>query len=221
MGEDCDPSELESLFGTSKDEKPATTYFQKAKGLIAAFAYVPLLVISSTVQLLQRQIPDFELNAIRFGTAGILFSIGVIIVTRKCHVVPKLEIKSVLGMGTVTFCSTIAIFTALTFVPLSTAQSIYLSSCLICGVVLFAIFLDEKITFKSVLFVTLCCSGVLLVIQSGFIFSANKTFVKTLQNLSENVPITNEINTTINQERSSEMESGTFMEIFGFILSAI
>ena len=219
MGEDCDSSELESLFATPKDEN-TTSYFQKAKGILAAFAYVPLLVISSTgVQLLQRQIPDLELNAIRFGTAGILFSIAIIIATGKLPVVPISEIKSVMGMGTVTFCSTIAIFTGVTYVPLSTAQSIYLSSCLVCGVILFAIVLDEKIAFKSVLFVTFCCSGVLLVIQPGFIFSANGT--KPSQNLSENVLITNETNTTTNYEKSFEIESDTFLEIFGCILSAI
>ena len=45
--------------------------------------------------------------------------------------------------------------------------------------------------------------------------------MKTLPNLSENVLIADENNTAINQKRSVEMESGTFLEIFVFILSAI
>ena len=178
-------SEMDSLFGTSKDEKERNSY-ETFKGILAAFAWVPLLVTSAaSVQLLERQIPDFELNALRFGTAGILFAIGVIVLTRQCPVIPISEITSVMGFVTFTMGSTVSIYSAVNYIPVASVHSIYLTSSIVSGVILYAVFLKEKVTLKIVLFATLCCFGVVLVIQPGFIFSMITN--KSRENISESV----------------------------------
>ena len=225
MKEDCDPSELESLFGTSEDEKPTTTYFQKAKGLLAAFAWVPLFVTSAaSVQLLQRQIPDFQLNTLRFGTAGILFAIGTLVVTNQCPIIPKLNIVSVVGFAMFTFCGTATYYMAVIYASLSLVQSIYLSSCIVSGITLFRIFLDEKITLRNILFGIICCCGVMLVIQPDVIFQGENTSIDR-GHLSRHIPDLSvfylENNGTENQNENEEANRNKDGVILGCVLAAI
>ena len=74
---------------------------------------------------------------------------------------------------------------------------------------------------KKVLFVPLCCLGFLPVFQSGFLFFPQTKLFENITNLSESFFIADENETMINQEKSFKMESGTFLEMFDFILSAI
>ena len=64
--------ELQSLFQETEDEqnyKPVN-YLDKIKGFVIATAYVSALALSATCcQLIERRIPDYELNTIRLLTA--------------------------------------------------------------------------------------------------------------------------------------------------------
>ena len=215
-----DSSESDSLCGTTREEKERNSY-ETFKGILAAFAWVPLLVTSAaSVQLLQRQVPDFELNALRFGTAGILFAIGVIFFTRQCPVIPILEITSVMGFVTFTFCSTVSNYTAVTFISLSSFQSIYLTTCIVSGVILYAIFLKEQMTLKMMSAAILCCIGVLLVIQPQFIFHNSKTFER-MENGSENLLTVNGTNGTICVDTTRSQEPHHLSELVGFGISVL
>ena len=213
-------SESDSLCGTTKGEKENSSY-DIFKGILAAFAWVPLLVTSAaSVQLLERRIPDFELNALRFGTAGILFTSGLIFFTDRRPVIPTSEITSVMGFVTFTFCSTVSIYAAVPFISLSSFQSIYLSTGIVSGVILFAIFLKEKITFKMMSASVMCCFGVLLVIQPQFIFHNSKIFTK-LENGSENLLIVNGTNGTVYGETTHSWDPQDLLEFVGFGISVL
>ena len=221
MKNNSNTSELDSLFKTTSDHKEENK-LDMCKGILAAFAWVPLLVTSAaSVQLLERRIPDFELNALRFGTAGVIFAI-VIFFNKICPIVPKFEIPSVLGFVTFTFCATVSTYTAVTFISLSSFQSIYLSSCIVSGIILFAIFLKEQITLKMVFAAILCCIGVLLVIQPQFIFHDNSgKITEKIGNISEEIFTKNETNATNSEEVTQIKDSNGLLDIFGMGISLL
>ena len=67
----------------TEEDKDEVSSFRKCKGLVAAFTDVLMMVISVIcVQLLERKVPDFELNAIRQAT-GVLFFFIVSVLQEK------------------------------------------------------------------------------------------------------------------------------------------
>ena len=217
-------TEVDSLFRASSDQKEESK-INKCKGILVSFAWVPLTVVSTTsVQLLERQIPDFELNALRFGTAGLLFAIGLIFVKRQFPFIPKIEISSVSGFGALTFCSVVSLYTAVTFISLTSVQSVCLSTFIITGIILYATFLNEQITLKMVFAAVLCCSGVLLVIQPQFVFqNSRRKTVEEMGNISEEILTSNGTNTseTDMEELMHAVDPNGILGILGFGLSSV
>ena len=78
---------LKKLDFTLDSEQERISYFQKSKGMFAAFIWVLTVVVSaSCVTLLRRQVPDFELNVARCGTA---FLVAAIILIGKLKIFTK------------------------------------------------------------------------------------------------------------------------------------
>ena len=227
--DDCTKStEHESILDKTQDQKDANdkgeTFIQTLKGPLAAFIWVFMPATSATcISLLQRQIPHFELTALRFIMAflSVLFGLAF---KRTLPQIARTEIPSAIMCGLFVFIATTTLFNAVTLVPLTTVQSLFMTSNIISGMILFAIFMRVKITLKQVLFAALCVVGVFMIIQPAFIFhwiqNDNSTTGST-----DFLRITNENSTNATEwERvytnSSRMIGSTFkMAAFGYALS--
>ena len=144
-----------------EERKDEISSLQKCKGIVAASTDVLMMVISVTcVQLLERKVPDFELNTIRQAT-GVLFFFIVSIVTGKGYVIHKCEIFGTMCLGFLSFGTSICIFIAVTYIPLSNERALEMTSTIISGIILFSIFWKEVVTFKNIFFAFLCiCGGI-------------------------------------------------------------
>ena len=170
MSESRSKKDNENGISSDDEMKSYSTYIWKIIAIMAGFLCICLHVLSAVcVQLLERKIPDFELNAIRCGTGFILFSLGFLCMRRK-PVVPRKVWFVTACYGAVGFVNTITTYTSVTFIPLTSFQALKITVNITSGIVIFAIFLKEKIDFKLLIFSLLCSVGVVLVIQPGFIF---------------------------------------------------
>ena len=111
-----------------------TSILQTLKGLIAKLLVALLTTTSATcVQLLQRTVPDFELDASRFSTTAVVLFIWLLI-SRKSLKIPTSEIFNVLCYGFITFVDTTSIYVAVTMLPLSSVHSIEATTVLVSGI---------------------------------------------------------------------------------------
>ena len=202
----------------AEEDKDGVSSFRKCKGLVAAFTDVLMMVVSVTcVQLLERKVPDFELNAIRQAT-GVLFFFIVSVFTGKGYIINKSEICGTLCLGFLSFGTSICIFIAVTFIPLSSERAIEMTSTMISGIILFAIFWKEVVSFKNILFAFLCICGVLLVIQPSFIFKTNDDIEESKYTTEESNHTSRETNST---SRSEQFEDTTHNGRVKFIIASI
>ena len=195
-------------------DKENIGYLHRFKGLFAALISVILVVISATcVQLLQRKIPDFELNTFRVLPAVFVYSF-VLILTKEFPVVPRSEIIATFCFSLLNIINSVNIYIAVTFIPVSSAESLRITSEIVSGIFLFAIFLEDRMTVSGVLSAALCVGGVTLVIQPEFIFTwmDDQPFNGTIYELESTRGKANE---TIEATNNDKVKIGT---ILGYIL---
>ena len=90
---------------------------QSFKGVIATFAQVLLFTASATsVQLLERRIPDLELNTFRNAVPALLYALGILF-TRKWPVIQRDKIMITFLYTVVTFMNGLFFFIAITLLP--------------------------------------------------------------------------------------------------------
>ena len=143
----------------------ATSYLESVKGIIAVFSVVILYTVSATcVQLLERRIPDLELNLFRCGIPLIFYSIGLILMQR-CPVIARSAIGATLLYSLAGSSSKLGEFVAVTFLPAATVSCVFSTSTIIFGLLLFYLLLKETVTVKKILFAVMCVCGVTLVVQ--------------------------------------------------------
>ena len=172
-----DGGEKESLLPVLEDRQGIV---QKSTGVLAAFLRLLSVVVSNaSVQLLERRIPDFELNTFRCALPFLLSAVWMVI---KGHlpVISRDEISSTSLYSLLCFSTSIAMYVAVTLLPMSTMQSLRETCNIVSGILLFYIILDEKPTCFVFISASLCICGVLLVIQPSFIF-----FNKDLESINE------------------------------------
>ena len=179
---------LEDGEKSGKDGQSDSTSFRDTlKGLAAAFTWLGFVVGSAVcVQLLEKRIPDLELNMFRSRIPFIIYAF-IAVFSRKLPVIPKTEI-----LGTVLYTLThfiISIFycASFTLLPAALVQSIDTTMNITSGLFLFSLFLEERITVQNIVSAFLCIFGVFLVIQPGSIVNkfSQKTNVSLLhQNVS-------------------------------------
>ena len=158
---DCAEEKTPILEGKDKHDRTLKTI----GGLVAAFLVVPLTVASySCVQLLKREFPDLELNTVRCLVASLCWSVGLIFL-RKWPIIPKSEIFSTAVFGIFLFCDGVGTYIAVTLVPVASVKAIHATGTLISGIILFACFVNERVTLKLLIFVSLCVVGIMLIIQ--------------------------------------------------------
>ena len=203
MDEDTKLQESEKLVKST--DQSGVDLVKKLKGIMAAFGWVLMAVTSATcVQLLKRSIPDFQLNTMRIGVALVAFSI-VLVFKRSIPVISRTEILSTFVFGVLSFLSSMVYFVAVTFVPVSTAQSLHITCGIVFGMILFAVFWTDKITTKRVFCAILCIIGVTLVIQPDFIFTKPVPATAKAQNNDVNI-------TNLHSDYNINNLNGTYLE---------
>ena len=90
---------------------------------------------------------------------------------RKWPILPREDIPFTCLTGILAFMTSMCIYIAVSLIPLSSAQSVYMTSNLISGIILFAFFAGDKFTLTTGIVITMCISGVILVVQPDFLFS--------------------------------------------------
>ena len=125
------------------------TRFQSFKGIVATFVGEFLFILSGAcVQLLERRIPDFELNTFRNGIPLILYTI-VVLATRKWPVIKRDKIGVTFLYTVVTFTNGFLFFVSITFLPASTVSSVVITSVITFGLIIFSLFADNRVTVKT------------------------------------------------------------------------
>ena len=152
------------------DSSPSGGYTDTIQGLIFAFGTVVVSVISATcVQLLEREIPDFELNAMRCCTAAIA-CLCVILCTRKWPIIPQPEIVPTLCLAATSFITSTGLYISASIVPLLLVQAVHVFMIGTSGIIFFHFCFEEKLNFKKIASTILVLSGTCLVLQPEFIF---------------------------------------------------
>ena len=149
----------------SKENEERTSCIQSLKGVIAAFAEVLLFVASATsVQLLERRIPDLELNTFRNAVPALLYTLGILF-TGKWPVIQRDKVAVTFLYTVITFINGLFFFIAVTMLPAGMVASVVSTSYILFGLVAFALCFNEQITLRAVLLSVLCVCGVILIIQ--------------------------------------------------------
>ena len=144
------------------------TYMQKLKGIAAAFGCVLFYTSSAAcVQLLERRIPDFELNTFR-ALVTLIFYSSYFLVTWKLPVVERNEIGGTLLYMVTMFITTFGTYVSVSLLPASSACSLQYGASIVSALILFSVFWEEKITVKKLLFAFICVVGVVMVTQPKF-----------------------------------------------------
>ena len=150
--------------------KDRSNYKDKIIGTVLGFVVVLMGAASGvSVQLLERRIPDMELNTMRSGGACILFLVVLLSRGRLPHV-PRSIWRGVLVYTFVTSMCSITIYVSMAMLPAGTVQSLQQTFQITSGIILFALILKEKITIRMLVSSLLCIAGIFMVIQPEFLF---------------------------------------------------
>ena len=166
------------------------------------------------VQGLERRIPDFELNAVRSVIAWLPFA-GYCFLNKINPYVTGKDRTCVALYAGIIFVATVAYFTCVTFIPMATEESIYHTTQMFGGMILFGIIVKEKPTVEKAFAAMICTSGVFLVVQPDFIFDD-----KRYESRNENENVTGFI--VMNKSRNVTNETTDFSiehrELLRFLL---
>ena len=167
-------SETQSL--VNKDEEKGdkeyrpVNYLDKLKGFLAAAICVSMVTVSATcVQLLERRIPDFEVNTFRFFVSWILMVL-ILLVQRRMPRTEKFNISIFFLHAFCSECIALPHFIAITVSSVTSVQCLVITSGITSGIFIFLLALKEDITMKKLACAMLCITGVVLVIQPEVIF---------------------------------------------------
>ncbi len=143
---------------------------QALKGLLGTYTFVFNICVSSvSVQLLERRIPDLELNALRCAAPIIPWSIWLTI-KKEPPTIPRAEIIGTCWYLLACFLDSSTYYVAASMLPLSTVQCIYQTTMIVSGLILYFLVLNERPTLPVGASALMCLVGVILVVQPDFIF---------------------------------------------------
>ena len=217
MGEEAKPLEVTHLIEERDDSKTekeeggkVSNYCNKLNGLLAASAWVVFVVISDTsCQLIQRKIPDLELNMLRFIVSLVCIAY-CLLYRRQLPKLSKSQIGPVAALACCNFVTTQSIYTAVSMAPLASVRSICMTSVLMSGMILLFVCVNENITAKRLLPAILAICGIFLVLQPGFLFWKQHV-----------IGTGNDINVTMAVDTRGRETGNTAFRILGHILPAI
>ena len=156
--------EEEALIDDDKDEQ-TTDYWSITKGVLAAAAYALLATASGvSVQLLERRIPDFQLNVFRNIVPLVMNSVWILFRGD----LPRIETGKIAVTFIFTFLvfvSAFAFYVSISLLPAALATCLRNTSCLVSGLVLFSLLWKERLNLLNSFLCVLCVTGFLMTIQ--------------------------------------------------------
>lgn len=155
---DRESSQLES-------QTQSRPWVETLKGITASVLHILFHILGVTfVQLLQRRIPDLELQV--FRCFGVVIACMIwLVVQQKQPTVPLPEIPALFLYAILVIGSATATYIGFALIPASAAQCAEDTSELFSGLFVFWVCVHERITPYKVVCVFLCIVGVVLVIQ--------------------------------------------------------
>ncbi len=154
-----DPGELDNK------DTATRSWSDSLKGILAGIlSTISHIMGATSVQLLERRVPDLELQVFR-SVAIVLFSILWIVYHLQSPKVPKRDLPATVLYALIISVESTAIYTSFALAPASAAQCSMTTVILLCGLIVFGLCGTEKIGPAKVLFVLLCVAGVVFVIQ--------------------------------------------------------
>ncbi len=140
-------------------------WLEASKGILVAFVCPVSHVIGATsVELLERRIPDFQLQAFRSFTIVLLTLIWISYGLQLPTVPFSDTVATVLNAFTITLGGT-AIYISFALILVTAAQCTSSTFNLLSGLLIFGLCGKERIGPAKVLFVFLCIAGVVFVLQ--------------------------------------------------------
>ena len=185
------------------------------KGIAAMLGYVFFTSTSRVcVQMLEKAVPDFELNAIRCGFT--LPCMGVYFAVKKIW--PTVKRENWISVGLLCFfnnISSLALYISVTLIPLASSESCTVTFQIISSLVIFTIINKERITWDKLLAVPVCSTGVLLVLQPTFLFGHQGSADSIVTNLTDHYGV-------FEGNPSKEMfTKSTILSLIGYLLAAL
>ena len=195
--------------------KKDMNFFQTFKGIMTALTFVLLLATSgASVQLLERRIPDLELNGIRSFTPLVLSAIWMIF-KRKFPVVPRKDLCSVIVYGCFVCGNTICSYTAMALLPITSVECIIITGKVLLGMVLFAVCNMEHVSISTAMVCILTVTGVFLVVQPEVTFKQKLFVPDATDNHSIYVTAGNKTNS------GNDSSNSDFQLVLGYTLAAV
>ena len=137
------------------------------------------IVSITNIQLLQRRVPDLELQV--FRCVGVVTASTVWMLTkREIPTVPFHDVPVLLLHAVFLTVGSTALYIGYTLVPASASHSTQTTSDLLSGLFIFWMCGQVRFSFKRAVFVMLCLVGVILVIQPWHEVSLEKSLNITL-----------------------------------------
>ena len=200
----------------SKSQEKSASTVSTAKGISALLLTAVFTAASRiSVQMLEKAVPDFELNAIRCACALVCMSVYFVCVKS----FPWIERGKIVSVFLVCFFNnviTIGLYVSVTLLPLATSSCIITTVIVGCSVVLFRIINKEKIQWDKMVAVPICILGVFLVLQPSFIFGDDKN-----DNVTGPTVGLNNQNTSVNITMVTKETGILTSTVLGYIVSAI
>ena len=153
------------LVENQKDGERTGQRVDTVKGIVAAFVIVILFACSATaVQLLERRIPDMELNT--FRSAGPFLTCAILtVVSKQCPLIGRDEILATVLYTVDIFISALFFFVAISLLPAALVSCVSYTSSVVSALFVFSLCWNEKITLRNVMFALISVLGVVMVIQ--------------------------------------------------------
>ena len=148
-----------------KKDGERTGRLDTVKGIIAAFVIVIIFACSATaVQLLERRIPDMELNT--FRSAGPFLSGAILtVISKQCPLIGGDEILATVLYTVDIFISALFFFVAISLLPAALVSCVSYTSSVVSALFVFSLCWNENITMRNVMFAMISVLGVVMVIQ--------------------------------------------------------
>ena len=153
------------LFKKEEQSEVTGERFNALKGIIAAVIIVLLWASSATaVQLLERRIPDMELNTFRSATPFLACG-ALTLMSKEWPLVQREEIVATVLYTLDIFIAALFYFVAITLLPAALVACVTYTSSVISALFIFSICWNEKFTMRNILFALISVLGVVMVIQ--------------------------------------------------------
>ena len=217
LDEDIGHKEMESILEKNEDSE-RKGYIHRLKGVVAGFGAVMFYVsLGTCVQVLNKRIPDFELNTIRSAVSLLAYS-SYLVMTRKWPVVPQDMLAVTLVYILASFLNSLGYYTAVSLLPAACEVSLQNTITVLAGLVLFSVFWKERINMQKLVCAALCIVGVFMVVQPKFmsLCSTDNTTVLTeeLNRFSATNVSLNHVNYTMEHVTDSTPK-GRLGELYG------